>query len=95
LPSHKEITRRLKSIEGLINTGRDSINEASSDLEALRDEQQEAYENMPEGLQSSEVGEKSSARAEVLGQMVESLEVALEGFSDLEERLDELDWSIE
>lgn len=36
------------------------LNECLGELETVRDEEQEAFDNMPEGLQASEKGERAS-----------------------------------
>lgn len=46
-------------------------------LQGLAEEEREAYDNMPEGLQQSERGEASSAAADALGSAVSDLESAI------------------
>lgn len=60
----------------------DSIKER---LETLRDEEQEAFDAMPEGLQGGERGEKSQAA-------IDALEIAL---TDIESAVDNLDYAAE
>ena len=54
------------------------IDEAKSIIEACRDEEQEAFDNLPEGLQESERGE---AMAECIYQMEDAMDSA-ESISD-------------
>jgi hypothetical protein len=51
-------------------------------LETVKDEEQESYDNMPEGLQASEKGEKSE-------NAINNLEYACDNISDAIERLEE------
>lgn len=46
--------KRRAAIQRII----DKIEELRSDIEALRDEEQEAFDNLPESLQYSEKGER-------------------------------------
>jgi hypothetical protein len=52
-------------------------------LEALRDEEQMAYDNMPEGLQESERGEK-------MYEAIEGLESATQGILEICDSLSEV-----
>jgi len=50
------------------------INEIVSELETLRDEQEEKRDNMPESLQDSQVGELLQSRYEAVDEMIGELE---------------------
>ena len=50
------------------------IREASVLLEEIRDEEQECFDNLPEGLQSSEKGEVMEENVEMLEDIISSLE---------------------
>lgn len=52
----------------------DLINEAWEILEEVKDEEEEAYNNMPEGLQSSERGERMEQYIEILEEAVDNLD---------------------
>lgn len=58
------------------------ISEALFDLEAIRDEEQDAFDNMPESIQQGEKGEKMG---EGLDSLSDSLDRMNEALSDLEE----------
>jgi len=49
----------LKAIQERFSDLQSTITELLSDLESLKDEEQEYFDNMPEGLQGSEKGEKA------------------------------------
>ena len=57
---------------------------AKSDLEMIRDEEQDAFDNMPEGLQGSERGEMMEEAIGHLEEAVDSLETALDELEEIE-----------
>lgn len=61
---------RRKQIQN-VQTG---IDELRALLESIRDEEQEAFDNMPENMQQSERGEKAEAAIEALESAVQSCE---------------------
>lgn len=63
----QNIRTDLEKLEGLIADIRDAI-------EILKDEEREAFDNMPESLQSSERGEAASNAADALDEAFSSLE---------------------
>lgn len=65
---------RRKSIQEII----DHLEEIKSTIETLKDEEQEAYDNLPENLQDSERGETMEAAAESLDNVYNSIDEALE-----------------
>lgn len=56
------------------------IEEARTLIEIVRDEEQEAFENMPDGIQSSGRGEK-------MGETISSLDEAIDDIDNLTDRL--------
>lgn len=61
----------------------DKVDEARWDLDMIRDEEQEAYDNMPEGLQSSERGETMADGLETLDSILDNLEEISSQLGDL------------
>jgi uncharacterized coiled-coil DUF342 family protein len=61
-----------------IDTIKESLAGLKSELETIQEEEQEAYYAMPEGLQSSERGEKAQAAADALSEAVSQLDGAIE-----------------
>lgn len=61
---------RRKRISTLIST----IEQALSEIETLRDEEQDVYDNMPESIQGGEKGERAQAAADALGEAANDLE---------------------
>ena len=70
----KQIDDIIKRIEDELGPMIESIKE---DIETVRDEEQEVYDNMPESFQSGEKGELASAA-------IEALEEALSPFDELD-----------
>jgi hypothetical protein len=60
-----------------INEAMNTISEVISDLEDIRDDEDEAYNGMPENLQNSERGENSQ---DAIG----ALEAAIESLSEID-----------
>jgi len=54
----------------------DLIEQGVALLEEARDEEQEAFDNMPEGLRSSERGEKSQACIDAIQEVIDGIENA-------------------
>lgn len=52
----------------------DKIIGLKTDIEMLRDEEQDAFDNLPEGLQSSDRGGKMESAIEALDDAINSLE---------------------
>jgi hypothetical protein len=70
---------RRKRLELIMN----KISDLSSDLEVIQEEEQEAYDNLPESLQNSERGENMSTAIDAidnakgsLGEAISSIEEA-------------------
>lgn len=54
------------------------LEEALSIIETCRDEEQEAFDNMPEGLQQSERGEKAEAACSALDECADGTQTAID-----------------
>ena len=61
-----------------------AIERAKEELEQIRDEEQEAYDNLPEGIQDSERGETMYENIDNLDTMAGDLEDILESFYDIQ-----------
>ena len=81
----KAINDLLERLQGL------SVEDMVSEAESIRDEEQEYFDNMPEGLQQSERGQNAEAAASALDEAVDSIneinEQLQEAISKLEEAL--------
>lgn len=63
----------------------DAISAIQADLEEVRDEEQEAFDNMPEGLQCSERGEAMETALSELEDALYSMEEMLEHIETAQE----------
>jgi len=70
---------RRKQLSGIVDNLRDLMDE----LESVKNEEQEAFDNMPEGLQYSE-------RGEVVGINIDSMDDAVSSLSDVIDALTEI-----
>jgi len=64
------------------------VREAISVLEGIRDEEQEKFDNLPEGLQASPTGEKLSEGSENLSSGIDTLTSAID---DLDQGIGEIE----
>ena len=72
----KELEEVLATLEGCKDT-----------IEYLRDEEQSAFENMPEQFQESEVGEKMQEIADALDDAVFPVEEAIDALQEIVDNL--------
>ena len=61
----------------------DRITQLGGELDNLRDEEQEAFDNMPESLQSGSRGEKAEEGLQSMSDSIGSLEDAASALEDL------------
>lgn len=78
------IDRECTAIRELVSQLRDHM-EA---LESLRDEEQECYDNMPEGLQGSDQGQRIEGIANDLDSAISTLDSAI---SEVDNAVDEIE----
>lgn len=69
---------RRKQLAAII----ERIESCVSDLEMLRDEEQEYYDNMPEGIQSGERGETAEQAVQNMDEAIEALQSASDCISN-------------
>ena len=69
---------RRKAIAAVLST----VEVAISELETIRDSEQEAFDNMPEGLQSGERGEAAQTAIGSIEDSISNLESARDSLSD-------------
>lgn len=62
--------QRRKQLENIIS----KLEELKNDIEMTRDEEQEAYDNLPEGLQVSQRGENIESAVSALDSAYDSIE---------------------
>lgn len=72
--------KRRKEIENL----RESISETKAKLQDLLDEEQQAFDNMPESIQESERGEEIQEIIEYMEAAIDSLKEATESLTEIQ-----------
>ena len=77
--------KKLNALQDLLqqtglSAAMDNLKAIRDDLEGVRDEEQEAFDNLPEGLQSAERGQGMEAAIEALTEAFETLEGLIDGF---------------
>ena len=70
---------RRKSIERIV----DQINEIKADLTWVRNDEEEAYDNLPEGIQSSERGDSMQEAIEAMDDADGSLQDAVDFLEEI------------
>lgn len=68
-----------------LNRAHQMVSEANSIVKSVCDDEQDAFDNMPEGLQQGERGEKMEENVQLLDEAVDTLENV---FSDLSEMME-------
>lgn len=61
----------------------DVLTNAMSELDMLRDAEQEKFDNMPESLQSGSAGEKMQEGVDYLGEAYDAVEQALQALDSI------------
>jgi hypothetical protein len=64
-----------------------ALDDLHSDLETLKDEEQESFDNLPEGLQGGERGQAIEAAVGALDEALDSLQEAVDKLSELPDHL--------
>ncbi len=70
---------RRKSIERIV----DKLNEIQADLAWVRNDEEEAYDNLPEGIQSSERGDSMEEAIDAMDNADGSLQEAIDYLEEL------------
>ena len=70
---------RRKRLEKVLNT----LQDAMSELEYIKDEEQEAYDNLPESLQESEKGETMQEYVDDIDYVISDLDSVMSSLEDI------------
>lgn len=70
---------RRKSIERIVDT----LNEIQADLTSIRGDEEEAYDNLPEGIQSSERGDSMQEAIDAMDDADGSLQEAIDYLTEI------------
>jgi prefoldin subunit 5 len=87
---NKNTRRKLMGISAQVCAYKESIEDLKNDVEAIRDEEEEKYDNLPEGLQESEMGETLQEVYDKLGSIASSLDMIVDDLGSVAEELDEV-----
>ncbi|WIG52519.1 MAG: hypothetical protein OJF48_003438 [Afipia sp.] len=72
---------RRKQITSII----DAIEQAKADLDLVKDEEQDAFDNLPESIQDSERGHRMTAAIEAIDEAFEAIDTALNALESAKE----------
>lgn len=70
--------KALDAIVKQIEAGQAMLESAIADLETIRDEEQEAYDNLPEGLRDGDKGEAMSMAIDNIQAAIDELQGAID-----------------
>lgn len=79
----------LNDLRNQIDEVKDTVEQMVETLGGLRDEEQEGFDNMSEGLQQSETGQRIEAAADALDNAHTELEAIGEEFQSVMDQIDE------
>jgi len=80
----KEIDRIKERISSLIA----DLSDIKDSIGAVRDEEQDALDNLPESMQEGERGEKAQAAIDALEEALSGMEDAESGLNDIKDNLE-------
>jgi prefoldin subunit 5 len=86
---NNEQRKRLTDIQNQIVSFDDSIDTLRLELEDLMDEERNKFDNLPEGLQQSEKGEKIDECATTLESAMDELESAIDSLKSAFDLIEE------
>lgn len=81
---------RLTTLQQALADLKETASDIQSELQQLHDDEDEAYNNLPEGLQQAESGQKSQEAAENIQTAIDALD-ELDSITDFVEALEALD----
>jgi len=87
----KDLNEQKEEITGVI----DSLDMSMTDVEMAADDEQWSFDNLPEGLQSSERGEQLEENASDLQDVVSDIDILKDVLTGACERIDNINEKIE
>lgn len=67
-----------------------NLEDIKSDIEGIKDEEQEYYDNMPESLQSGDRGQRAEEVVGLLGEAEDELQELIDAFEKIESIIEKL-----
>lgn len=86
---NKETRARITNIVNVLDQVKGLVEQAHGELENLQSEEQDKYDNLTDGIQNSEVGEKIDAAANNLQEAVDAADEANQALETCIEKLNE------
>ena len=83
----KQIKAVIESFNKLLDIG--TLEDLKGEVEAVRDDEQEYLDNMPESLQGGDKGQAAEAAISALETAIEALDTAIEALQEAEGQLEE------
>ena len=80
---NKQIREKIKILKGKLDFTKTELKQLSSDLSSILSEEQDAFDNMPEGLQSSYRGMCSEDAIDNMEEASEKLDEVIELLGDI------------
>ncbi len=80
--------KRLQAVIDQINAAASILESAKGDLEDIKGEEQEAFDNMPESFQQGERGQASESA-------IDNMDTALDGLPDLDDVVSNIESAME
>ena len=87
---NKQQRKRINDAIRVIQGAYDALDQVYGELDAIKEEEQEKYDNLSEGLQESEMGETMQAAIDTLDEACSDLESARDEVETTYRNLEEL-----
>lgn len=81
----KELGHAIEKLDGIraaLTQAKEDLEEVKGDIEGLKDDETEYYENMPEAFQQGEKGEVAQAAISEMDEAISSIESAVDNISN-------------
>lgn len=81
---NKARRKELDRITAGIDAAAASLGDLICDLESVREDEQDSFDNLPEGLQASEQGARMQERIELMDQGISALDTFIDEIAGIE-----------
>jgi len=79
---NKQRRKDLDKVREYLEAANQPLADALGDLEGIRDEEQEAFDNMPEGLQEADAGIRALEAIDALEEAISQVETMTEAYDE-------------
>lgn len=87
---NKQQRKRISDAIGMLQEAYQTLDQVYGELDAIKEEEEEKYDNLPEGLQESEMGEAIQTAIDTLDEACSDLESARDEVEQTYTNLEEL-----